>query len=94
MKFKNYYKTLGLKKTASGAEIKKRYKDLMKRLHPDVTDGNEKLTQKLHEIQEAYEVLGDLDKRLEYSQYFHAIKSVQDEVEIRDYEYRKEKKIK
>lgn len=94
MKFKNYYKILGVKRTASTAQIRDRYKKLVKVLHPDKHNGNPTFIRKFQEIKEAYEVLGNLDKRLEYSQLLHSTTMVQSIVALRDYQYRKENRIK
>lgn len=67
MRVKNYYKILGVERTASAAEIKKAYHKLMYLYHPDRNKGNKVKMDKFHEINEAYRVLGDLDNRLQYS---------------------------
>lgn len=94
MKFKNYYKILGVKRTASTADIKKRYKDLVKIFHPDKHNNHPNVVRKFQEIKEAYDILGNLDSRLEYSQYLHSNKMVQSIVAMKDYEFRRENKIK
>ncbi|MDC1068091.1 DnaJ domain-containing protein [Candidatus Kapabacteria bacterium] len=94
MKFKNYYKILGVKRTASTADIKSRYKELVKIFHPDKHNGHPSIVRKFQEIKEAYDVLGNLDNRLEYSQYLHSQTMVKSIVEMKDYEYRKERNIK
>jgi len=63
MDFKDYYKVLGLDKSASAEEIKKTYRKLAKKYHPDANPGNKASEEKFKEISEAYEVLGDKDKR-------------------------------
>lgn len=60
---KDYYKILGITKTANTSEIKKTFYSLAKKYHPDVNKGNE---EKFKEINEAYEILGDENKRREY----------------------------
>lgn len=67
MIIKNYYKILDVKKTASGKEIKLAYYKIARELHPDLNSNNPLKTARLKDINEAYAVLGDLDKRLEYS---------------------------
>src|SRR5436190_19068706 len=63
---KDFYKTLGVAKTASGAEIKKAYRGLAKKYHPDVNKGDKSAEEKFKEISEAYETLSDSKKRQEY----------------------------
>lgn len=66
MKYKDYYEILGVDKNASQEEIKKAYRKLAKKYHPDMNAGNEKAQEKFKEINEAYEVLGDENKRKKY----------------------------
>ena len=63
MEYKDYYKVLGVDKKASSQEIKKAYRKLAKKYHPDLNKGDEKSQEKFKEINEAYEVLGNEDKR-------------------------------
>ncbi len=63
LEFKDYYKTLGLNKNASLADIKSAFKKLAKKYHPDTSEGSE---EKFKEINEAYEVLKDTSKRNKY----------------------------
>lgn len=93
MKFKNYYKILGVKRTASSNDIKKRFKELAQIYHPDKNKSKE-ATDIFKELLEAYSVLGNLDKRLEYSQYLHANKLNQQIIAMKDYEIRKERGIR
>jgi curved DNA-binding protein len=68
MEFKDYYKTLGVEKSSTDAEIKKAYRDLAKKHHPDKNPGNKAAEEKFKEISEAYEVLKDPEKRKKYDQ--------------------------
>ena len=68
MKYKNYYKALGVDEKADGDTIKKAYRNLAKKYHPDTHPNDEKTVEKFKEISEAYEVLGDPDKRKKYDQ--------------------------
>lgn len=71
MKFKDYYEVLGVKKDASDTEIRKIYRKLAKQYHPDGNQNNPKAEEKFKEITEAYEVLGDKEKRKKYDQFGH-----------------------
>ena len=67
MDYKDYYKTLGVSKNASQDEIKKAYRKLAGKYHPDVNQNDKKAEQRFKEIQEAYEVLKDPEKRKLYN---------------------------
>jgi DnaJ-class molecular chaperone len=69
---KDLYKTLGVSETADEASIKKAYRKLAKDLHPDVTGDDKKKTERFKEINEAYAVIGDEQKRKEYDRLKHA----------------------
>jgi len=66
VKFRDYYEILGVSRTASQEEIRKAYRQLARRYHPDVTKGDKKDEERFKEINEAYEVLKDNDKRKRY----------------------------
>lgn len=69
---KDYYEVLGLQKGASEDDIKRAYKRLASKHHPDKNQGSKEAEEKFKEINEAYEVLGDDQKRAAYDQYGHA----------------------
>lgn len=69
---RDYYDVLGVNKGATDAEIKKAYRGLAKKYHPDMNPGNAEAEAKFKEANEAYEVLSDSDKRAKYDQYGHA----------------------
>ena len=66
---RDYYEVLGLQKGAGDDEIKRAYRKLAKKYHPDVNPGNAEAEAKFKEIGEAYEVLSDSDKKMRYDQY-------------------------
>lgn len=68
MEYKDYYKILGVDRKAGEDEIKKAYRNLAKKYHPDKNPGNKSAEQKFKEINEAYEVLKDPQKRSRYDQ--------------------------
>ena len=65
---KDFYKILGLGKSASGDEIKKKYRSLARELHPDKTKGDSALEERFKAVSEAYDILSDGKKRAEYDQ--------------------------
>jgi len=69
MQYKDYYKILELDKNASSEDIKKQYRKLAKKYHPDANPGDKRAEEKFKEINEAYEVLGDPEKRKKYDSF-------------------------
>ena len=69
---RDYYEVLGLQKGATADEIKKAYRKLAKENHPDLHPGDKACEERFKEVNEAYEVLSDDDKRAKYDQYGHA----------------------
>ena len=69
---RDYYEVLGLKKGASEDEIKKAFKSMARKYHPDLHPDDKEAAEKFKEINEAYEVLSDSEKRARYDQFGHA----------------------
>jgi len=72
MEKRDYYEVLGVSKNADDAEIKKAFRTLAKKYHPDAHPGDAECEAKFKEAQEAYAVLSDADKRRQYDQFGHA----------------------
>lgn len=68
---RDYYEVLGVDKGADEAAIKKAYRNLAKKYHPDMNPGDKEAEQKFKEVNEAYAVLSDSEKRARYDQYGH-----------------------
>ena len=69
---RDYYDVLGVSRSAPEAEIKRAYRKLARKLHPDVNPGDATAQKKFQEVQEAYEVLQDAEKRKAYDRFGHA----------------------
>ena len=66
---RDYYEVLGVNKSASEDEIKKAYKKMARKYHPDLNPDNKEAEEKFKEVNEAYEVLSDANKKARYDQF-------------------------
>lgn len=69
---RDYYEVLGINKQAESSEIKKAYRKLAKKYHPDANEGNLEAEQQFKEVTEAYNVLSDPEKKKLYDRFGHA----------------------
>ena len=69
---RDYYEVLGIDKSADESAIKRAYRTLAKKYHPDMNPGDKEAERKFKEVNEAYDVLSDPDKKAKYDQYGHA----------------------
>ena len=69
---RDYYEVLGVDRNASEDDLKKAYRKLAKKYHPDINPGDKEAEEKFKEATEAYGVLSDPDKRRQYDQFGHA----------------------
>ena len=67
--FRDYYQTLGVPKTAAADELKSAFRKLARKFHPDTAKNKKEAEEKFKELNEAYEVLGDPEKRKQYDEY-------------------------
>src|SRR5262245_55501270 len=66
---KDFYSVLGVSRTASQDEIKRAYRKLARKFHPDVNPGDKSAERQFKEVQQAYDVIGDAEKRKKYDQF-------------------------
>lgn len=86
MSKRDYYEVLGVERTASDDQIKKAYRSLAKEFHPDKNPDNESAKELFQELQEAFEVLSDPNKRAKYNQFGHGFKQNQSSSSYHSYQ--------
>ena len=84
---KDYYKILGISKDASQEEIKKAFRQLARKYHPDVNQGNKEAEEKFKEINEAFQVLNNPQKKAQYDQYGNSAFSAEDLSGFRNFRF-------
>jgi molecular chaperone DnaJ len=69
---RDYYDVLGIGRSASADDIRKAHRKLVRQYHPDANRDNPQAAERFREVQEAYDVLSDTEKRKQYDQFGHA----------------------
>nr|MBA2362813.1 J domain-containing protein [Chloroflexia bacterium] len=69
MEYKDYYQVLGIERSTSEGDVRSAYRKLARQFHPDVNPGNPEAETRFKEVNEAYQVLSDAEKRKKYDQF-------------------------